>query len=342
MPVYNRANIIAETLDSILKQEHPHWECIIVDDGSADNTKEVAGKYAKQDSRFRLYDRPENYKPGGNGGRNYALKISNGEFIQYFDSDDLMHEKLLSRKCEVFQNDPDVQCVISPLTFFEGDKITGVTPIDIKYDLIYENTITWKIPAWGVSPMFRKKLLVDCNAEWDETLERLPDYDLYSKIFVKYEPKTAIIDDELIFIRRNHPDAITTTFLKVKEITELEKSEYIVAKRIIDLLIKEDKFTINLEKHFYRDHKRRITRLRLAGDREIIGLYKDSVESFLNFNHKQFKILRFRIGYALLRQIPINNLFLIYQPPATLVRLKKILFTKGYLKSKLLKKRGRR
>lgn len=54
VPCYNQAAFLSETLDSILKQTFRDWECIVVNDGSPDNTSQVAGRYVELDSRFSL------------------------------------------------------------------------------------------------------------------------------------------------------------------------------------------------------------------------------------------------------------------------------------------------
>jgi glycosyltransferase involved in cell wall biosynthesis len=89
IPTYNRAHLIGETLDSVLAQTYTNWECIIVDDGSTDNTDEVVEEYVKKDSRFKYYHRPDEHLPGGNGARNYGFKMSKGEYVNWLDSDDL-------------------------------------------------------------------------------------------------------------------------------------------------------------------------------------------------------------------------------------------------------------
>src|SRR6187431_937929 len=90
IPTYNRANLIGETLDSILAQTYQNWECIIVDDGSDDNTEEVVNSYVKKDSRFQYHQRPHDRPRGGNAARNYGFELSKGEFVNWFDDDDVM------------------------------------------------------------------------------------------------------------------------------------------------------------------------------------------------------------------------------------------------------------
>ena len=142
IPVFNRAKLLPETLDSVLRQTYSEWECILVDDGSNDNTIEVIEQYVKKDNRFKLYIRPDGYLPGGNGARNYGFDVSNGAFVHWFDSDDIMKEKFLSKKIEALDNCPECHSVIARNTFFEGDKILGEKFDFVKKHLkFYENTI---------------------------------------------------------------------------------------------------------------------------------------------------------------------------------------------------------
>lgn len=98
IPTFNRAHFIGETLDSVLAQTYDNWECIVVDDGSSDNTKEIVNAYVKKDTRFQYFIRPNIHKHGGNGARNYGFKQSKGAFIIWFDSDDLMLPQHIERK----------------------------------------------------------------------------------------------------------------------------------------------------------------------------------------------------------------------------------------------------
>lgn len=90
IPTYNRGGIISETLESVQAQTFPDWECIVVDDGSTDDTEALVQKYVEKDSRFRFVKRPADRNKGGNACRNIGYELSHGKYIQFLDSDDLL------------------------------------------------------------------------------------------------------------------------------------------------------------------------------------------------------------------------------------------------------------
>ncbi len=107
IPIYNRAHLIEETLDSIIRQTYLNWECILVDDGSTDNTLEVLKNYNENDNRIKYYRRPSDRLKGANTCRNYGFELSKGEYINWFDSDDIMFENFIEDKISNFQNNID-------------------------------------------------------------------------------------------------------------------------------------------------------------------------------------------------------------------------------------------
>src|SRR5690554_298609 len=104
IPTFNRAHIIEETLDSVLAQTYKNWECIVVDDGSTDDTEEVMAEYMAKDSRFQYHHRPEDRLPGGNAARNYGFEVSKGEYVNWLDSDDILHPIKLNSQIEDFSS----------------------------------------------------------------------------------------------------------------------------------------------------------------------------------------------------------------------------------------------
>jgi hypothetical protein len=91
IPTYNRADFIAATLRSVLVQEFPYFEVLVVDDGSKDNTAEVVGGF--DDARLQYLPK-QNAERGA--ARNYGLARAVGEYAIFLDSDDLFHPNHLS------------------------------------------------------------------------------------------------------------------------------------------------------------------------------------------------------------------------------------------------------
>lgn len=100
IPCYKQAHLLPETLDSVLAQTHGDWECIVVNDGSPDNTAEVAERYASQDARIR-HVWQEN--KGLSGARNRGLDEAGGAWIQFLDSDDILHPDKLTRQLDAMR-----------------------------------------------------------------------------------------------------------------------------------------------------------------------------------------------------------------------------------------------
>jgi glycosyltransferase involved in cell wall biosynthesis len=105
IPTYNRAHIIGETLDSVLVQTYPNWECIVVDDGSTDETCVLLGEYLNKDIRFKYLVKPADIKKGASSSRNLGLKIAKGEYIQFLDSDDILAKNKIEMQLELLEKE---------------------------------------------------------------------------------------------------------------------------------------------------------------------------------------------------------------------------------------------
>ena len=88
-PTFNREKYIEETIQSVISQTTSNWELIIIDDGSSDNTLEILNRYSKKDKRIHVYQR-ESKPKGANHCRNIGIEKSNGKYLMFLDSDDLL------------------------------------------------------------------------------------------------------------------------------------------------------------------------------------------------------------------------------------------------------------
>lgn len=109
IPTFNRAEIISKTLDSIAAQTFQNWECLVVDDHSNDNTREVIDSYSKSDTRFKYLLNEQ--KKGAQGARNTGLFNCQSEWVFFFDSDNLLQPECLQELVGGIREDVDVvQC----------------------------------------------------------------------------------------------------------------------------------------------------------------------------------------------------------------------------------------
>lgn len=94
IPVYNTARFLPAALDSLLAQDHRHWEGLLWDDGSTDGSGEVAAGYARRDARFRLLGNDRNQ--GASAALAAALAQARGSHLGVLDSDDVLEPDALS------------------------------------------------------------------------------------------------------------------------------------------------------------------------------------------------------------------------------------------------------
>jgi glycosyltransferase involved in cell wall biosynthesis len=108
MPAYNVARYITTAIESVLTQTFSDWELLIVDDGSTDNTLEIATAYAHRDSRLVVIQQANS---GISAARNRALANASGSLIAVLDSDDVWLPEFLEKQVRILEDHPDVDIV---------------------------------------------------------------------------------------------------------------------------------------------------------------------------------------------------------------------------------------
>jgi glycosyltransferase involved in cell wall biosynthesis len=134
IPTFNYGHYIGNALDCILAQRYQNWECLIVDDGSIDNTKDVVSWYLKADKRIR-YIYQENQ--GVSAARNNGIRTSSGEYIQFLDADDLIESCKIERQVEFLERNPEIDIVYGKGQYFTAKEQEGHPP------LIFREDINW-------------------------------------------------------------------------------------------------------------------------------------------------------------------------------------------------------
>lgn len=207
IPTYNRAHLIGETLDSVLAQTYTNWECIVVDDGSIDATEALLKTYATKDSRVQYHKRPSTHLPGGNGARNYGFGLSKGEYIQWFDSDDLMKSELLQKQFSVLrENKLKISiCLFDRYNESFSEINKPAQNHNVKFSIYYD-FILRSMKANLLTILFDKKTIEEYK--FDETLKKSQEVEFLQRIFRENEKDIFLLNESLVKVRR-HNKSIT-------------------------------------------------------------------------------------------------------------------------------------
>ena len=135
IPVYNRASLVGETIESVLNQEFENFELLLINDASSDDSLEVLDRYAQKDPRIVVLSYSEN--KGRCGARNTGLDHAKGQWICYLDSDDWFYPNHLSTFVDLIMKYPEQQAFATEQTF--GKKPKEYNKEKFKKDLVALN-----------------------------------------------------------------------------------------------------------------------------------------------------------------------------------------------------------
>jgi glycosyltransferase involved in cell wall biosynthesis len=223
VPSFNRADLIAETLNSVFSQTYQKWECIIVDDGSSDNTIYIINSFIQKDSRFSLIKR-NRFPKGAPTCRNIGLDISNGEFIIYLDSDDILAPYCLEQRFNKFSVHFDMDFLVFKSLLFVDEPFSNGFYWNIDNE---ENDLARfiKLDAlWQTSgPIYKKEFLLKMNG-FKEDLLFWQDYDLHLRCLLKKGMYLKFFDLPVdVYIRDGRKDTISRSTSFTGDVKILKK-----------------------------------------------------------------------------------------------------------------------
>jgi glycosyltransferase involved in cell wall biosynthesis len=228
IPAYNRANYIAESIQSVLDQTFADFEIVVVDDGSTDNTREVIESF--HDPRIRHFHQ-ENRGPAAAANR--AMELSRGEYISLFSSDDDLLPTALEKGVQVLDAHPEVAFSYGQTYLMDERGRVFDLPKKPKYSYIREGMEEIKglltrgdyIPTPTV--MVRRSYLFEVGL-YDPTFRYgSEDFDLWVRLAKKY--KVAYIAEPLIKYRV-HSSSLTGG----RKLDEVEKSNSLIFEGIFN------------------------------------------------------------------------------------------------------------
>jgi len=167
IPVYNRSGLLREAVESVLRQEYPLVEVVIVDDGSTDETPAVIDALAERyPDRVRAVHK-DNSGPGPS--REAGRLVAQGEFIQYLDSDDLLSPEKFADQVSALQKDPDASlcyCITEYYRLGEEAKKKVFAETDRPVERVFPAFLVRR--RWGTSSPLYRRSVVDRIGPWGE------------------------------------------------------------------------------------------------------------------------------------------------------------------------------
>jgi glycosyltransferase involved in cell wall biosynthesis len=184
IPNFNKATFIAESIRSVLEQDFEDWEAIIVDDGSTDNSVEIINNLVSNDPRLKLFQRNRLPK-GGSTCRNIGIENARGDYLFFFDSDDLMTKDCIGERVNLMQDNTTLDFAVFPVGTF--------------YKAIGDSTMVWRtkkgdhlkqflrhdLPWHTMSPLWRTSFVKNKLNGFDESFPRLQDVEFHTRALLQ-------------------------------------------------------------------------------------------------------------------------------------------------------------
>ncbi|MDH6355296.1 glycosyltransferase involved in cell wall biosynthesis [Dysgonomonas sp. PH5-45] len=181
MPFFNEERFIAAAIDSIIEQTYKNWELLIVDDGSTDGSAAIVDSYIGTDPRLRLYKRQSKQR-GASVCRNIGLREAKGDYIIFFDSDDLLFPQCLENRVNKMLEYSDADFIVFQMCAFfkDGYDYTNLLSKE-KDNYLYaflSHNIAWGTTCAMLKPKFIREKL---NGGFNERYPRLQDAEFYTR-----------------------------------------------------------------------------------------------------------------------------------------------------------------
>jgi glycosyltransferase involved in cell wall biosynthesis len=219
VPAYNYARFLPDALESLRAQTYSDWECIVVDDGSTDDTRAVVDAATAKDGRVRYVSQAN---AGPSAARNRGISESVGEYIQFLDADDVLPPTKLEAQVRMMETDPSIGIVYSDARFFQDSptnlltyRVPGprpsTTPGEPSSDPLLRALIHNNIMAIE-GPLIRRSAVTTVGP-FEESLGRMEDWQYWLRCALGDVRFVADSAEETAVRVRAHGDSSTRNLL---------------------------------------------------------------------------------------------------------------------------------
>ncbi|MCL2326902.1 MAG: glycosyltransferase family 2 protein [Bacteroidetes bacterium] len=254
IPVYNRQELVKEALGSCLWQTYQNWECIVVDDGSTDNTWQSLEEYAAKDKRIKIFKRLREPK-GASYCRNIGVEKSKGDFLMFLDSDDILSQDCLNYRVNKTFEYKNYDALIFPTAIFsdsiKNPKYQWNKLIKEEDDLIrfFNMDMPWHTsgPLWNMKNLNRNDWFnekAQSFQDWEMHVNKLVQGIKYAKIdegqiskntFYRCSPSHISIGTDYYSETKlkNRTPVLIETILNVRNSVQIHKNLNVAINRFI-------------------------------------------------------------------------------------------------------------
>lgn len=205
IPVYNRQALVKDALDSVLAQSYSDWECIVVDDGSTDNTWQVLQEYAAKDERIKVFQRNREPK-GAPTCRNIGWQKATTRHIMFLDSDDIMLSFCLEQRVQFIAENSTLDFALFPV--FQTKKNEYVYRSLINEKELLNSFLSFQSTFQTSSTLWTKTTLRKING-WDEEALSWQDGEVHIRVLLQsqnYKWGSEVPD---VYLRKHGGNSIT-------------------------------------------------------------------------------------------------------------------------------------
>jgi glycosyltransferase involved in cell wall biosynthesis len=248
IPTYNYGALIGETLTSLQRQTLTDWECIVIDDGSTDDTAEVLARFAESDPRIR-YLLQENQRQAV--AKNTGLAHAKGKYVQFLDADDLVEPRKLERQVAYLEEHPEVDIVYGSVRYFRtnnpnerlysmgGDNLPGLPQVSGGDMEVLKALVRANIMVIN-SPLIRRSI-AELVGPFDVRLPPAEDWDYWLRCALAAARFQFVDIQDTLALVRMHPTSSSQNRLR------MHRAGLLIRKKLAAMIKDEEVLAINRE-----------------------------------------------------------------------------------------------
>lgn len=234
MPVFNAEQWLTEAIQSVFNQTYSNWELIIVDDGSTDKSIDLLRQFAQLDKRIKLFQQKNQ---GACAARNYAFEMSQGEYIQYLDADDILSDdKLFSQLNALYKSKEDKAistCGWNKFKVKKGDIVNEKVLINRNY----QEPVKWLVESWlfqehsQTACWLVPRGLIQKAGPWNVKLSVNQDGEFFSRVILNAS-SIIFVEGVCVYYRMGNPESISQRKLSFKKAESLLNSFFLYEQHL--------------------------------------------------------------------------------------------------------------